>query len=338
MRAFFASPTPPLRISLVFVAAATLLACSGAEPARDDVIIVPDLDGDGDGLDDDWERWAGDPTQLDPTQLDTDGDGTPDADEDPDQDGLTNREEYALSTLHPLPAALPPHPFRASLLVEVDAMLDRRIDDAVFERAAAAYADVAVDVHFFRDEQDVGATVFDGSFEQRWSALEDHPANFVGVPIEHMAHVLVAAERTDLNGRGGEVVAHESDVEKTGVILYYDTLDALHPACGTADGGPILLEDALTGTLIHELGHALQLGHDTPRGGGVNPYNIMAVAGSCEEALQRFEGFGNDDPDRGATADLAEPRFSRAAAILIELDNVVSRDTSVLFEGVGHEM
>ncbi|WP_136688982.1 vWA domain-containing protein [Halorhabdus amylolytica] len=52
-------------------------------------------DTDGDGLTDGFEL---DDSQTMPFVEDTDGDGTPDAAEDPDQDGLTNREEQSAGT------------------------------------------------------------------------------------------------------------------------------------------------------------------------------------------------------------------------------------------------
>jgi hypothetical protein len=295
-------------------------------------------------LTDEWERWAGDATQLDAMLADTDGDGTPDGQEDPDGDGLTNLEEFALTRLSPEPAGLPPHPFTRSLLVELDAMDGRRIDPAVLERAAEAYAAIGIDVSFFRDEEDLEPVTFDGTFEQRWARLKSSGPLFrghslEGLRVDRMIHVMAAAERTDTNGRGGEVVTDgEEDPEKTGVFLYFDTLDRIHPACARFEGGPITVQDALTGTLVHELGHALQLGHDTGIGGGVNHFNIMSLASSCEEALMHLRGTGNDDESLGATAAVGEPRFSEAAARLVDLDRIVSVDTATLVGDNGRDM
>jgi hypothetical protein len=48
-------------------------------------------DTDGDGLPNTWERYR---SLTSPTRADTDRDGVPDGREDPDHDGLTNRQEY----------------------------------------------------------------------------------------------------------------------------------------------------------------------------------------------------------------------------------------------------
>ncbi len=54
-----------------------------------------DDDIDGDGLPNDWENMYNQSGNLlDPYRNDTDSDGVPDGDEDPDEDGLTNYEEY----------------------------------------------------------------------------------------------------------------------------------------------------------------------------------------------------------------------------------------------------
>lgn len=305
----------------------------------------PDVDADGDGLDDEWEIWAGDMLRLDPTKIDTDGNGINDADEDFDGDGLTNRQELALARLSPEPAGMPPHPFERTLLVELDAMQNRHVDSEVLERAAEAYREVGIGITFFRDQTDIGVVRFDGTFEQRFAQMRRNGPRFEGlsledIPVDRMVHVFVAAERTDIQGRGGEVVTDVDggNVENTGLFLYYDTLDGIHPACTVHDGGPITLEDALAGTLVHELGHALQLGHDTDRGGGVNQFNIMSVASSCVEALMRLRGIGNDDTSLGATEAVAQPRFSQEAARLIELDRVVSVDTATLIGDTGRDM
>lgn len=52
-------------------------------------------DTDGDGLNDYFEFAH---TNTDPTKVDTDNNGIPDGDEDPDQDGLTNKEEQKYKT------------------------------------------------------------------------------------------------------------------------------------------------------------------------------------------------------------------------------------------------
>lgn len=92
-------------------------------------------------------------------------------------------------------------------------------------------------------------------------------------------------------------------------------------------------------TLIHEVGHLLQLGHDTSKNGGVNPYNIMATdLGSCTGLKKRTRGVGNTDPALGATTGAA-PRFSKTAAKLIKLTNKISVETGALEQDpTGYEM
>ena len=59
--------------------------------------MVSATDPDGDGLPTTFER---EKTLTSPTRADTDGDRLPDGSEDPDRDGLTNRQEY-VAWLHP---------------------------------------------------------------------------------------------------------------------------------------------------------------------------------------------------------------------------------------------
>ena len=68
---------------------AALHAAGGGTPPP-----PPPADQDGDGLPDAWETANG----MDPTDDDSDGDGTLDCDEDPDGDGYTNLEEYLAGT------------------------------------------------------------------------------------------------------------------------------------------------------------------------------------------------------------------------------------------------
>ena len=75
----------------------------------------------------------------------------------------------------------------------------------------------------------------------------------------------------DRDTRGGEVVTHADDISRTGVLIYADTIADVFPRCGLDDPPPIpfvTVDEALAGTLVHEIGHTLQLGHDTEAQGG----------------------------------------------------------------------
>ena len=317
---------------------------SGAPPS-----VFSGEDGDGDGLDDGWEMWAGDPDLLSPESADTDGDGTRDADEDHDGDGLTALEEQrAGAYAGRVPADEGPHPFRPDVLVEVDAMTDHGISVSVLEAVSELFGVVqraffvdrpGVGVYFFADEDDVPVEILGAAFDPRQDLLENHGPTFdleANLPYEQMIHMVIATRRDDLPGRAGEVVTHADNPRRTGVIIYADAIAELFPMCGLDDPPPIphvTYDEAMVGTVAHELGHVLQLGHDTDRNGGVNHFNVMSVPARCPDIRRHFLGEGNDDPARGATEDEGLPRLSVDAAALIRLDSKLSVDTSQLLDG-----
>ncbi|RLB59054.1 MAG: hypothetical protein DRI34_03120 [Deltaproteobacteria bacterium] len=305
-------------------------------------------DSDGDGLPDSWEVSAGNPDLLDPHSPDSNANGVPDAAEDYDGDGLTNIQEYAAGRLSFLGDISPPHPLRRDLLVELDCMTDRCLSAAQLADAAAAWADVMLDnpdgsagvgLHVVLDETGLTPQRFDGSFEQRWNYFAAHGPHFDDggsppLPLDRFVHVLVVQIRDDLPDRGGDTVAGPGGQrERAGVFIYHDVIYNLFPACGRTSPPlwpEITPEEMATSTFVHELGHTLQLGHDTEVGGGVNPYNVMAVPQSCVEAQMRTHGVDNDDPTLGATAQVGAARFSAAAAALMDFENILSVDTDAL--------
>ena len=212
--------------------------------------------------------------------------------------------------------------------VELDAMEGRALSDDVLKYARAAFHDAKINIRFHRDDEGVAPLEFDGSISQRNAMLRMTRSD------PNAVHVLVAIRRLDLPGRGGELVTG-ADSEESGVIVYYDELDSLHPACGSPMAAAISKGEARAGTLVHEIGHALQLGHDTEAGGGINFYNVMAVPDGCDQAQRRFHGIANFDPALGATEALQASRFSQEAIDRFDLDNIVSIHTGEL---VGGEM
>jgi hypothetical protein len=321
-------------------------ACDAADPGGGD--IQPDQDSDGDGLPDSFELAAGDLTKLDPDRADSDGDGLSDADEDYDGDGLTNIEELAAGRLSFKGDVSAPNPFRLDLLVELDCMADRCPSDQLLAEAALTWADVdlsnpdgssGVGLHIVIDETGLADQQFDGSFEQRWSYFAAHGPHFDDggsppLPLGHFVHVMAVHSRQDIPDRGGDTVAGPDDEpEKSGVFIYHDVIYNLFPACGrtTPPVWPdITPEEMVVSTLVHELGHTLQLGHDTDVGGSTNYYNVMSVPQSCTNAQMRTHGVDNDDPLLGSTAQVNAPRFSSAAAALMDFSNILSVDTAAL--------
>lgn len=318
----------------------------------------PTVDVDEDGLPDAYEQAAGDVEVLDWQESDTDGDGVLDGDEDPDGDGLTNLEEHALSRLSSSPARAGPDPMRLDLIVELDAMADRRIRASVLAVVVDAYDAAPIEsdtgvrgisIHFYRDERGIEPFDLDGSFSQRYQLLSTHSPSFTDtddppIPYHKMIHVMVVTSRRDDTFRGGDAVSDRdhSIVENTGVLIYWDTLEELNPQCGVPDDPlmpAITFEEALAATLTHEIGHTLQLGHDTGVGGGVNYWNIMSVPDSCSSAQMRFHGVGNHDEALGNTEELKAPRFSVDAAELMGFTNLLSVHTAIFEDGDnGHEM
>lgn len=307
-------------------------------------LVGPDTDGDG--LPDVWEDAAGNSAVLNSQDADSDNDGIDDGFEDPDQDGLDNRDELAASRFGVDNGIC--HPLRRDVLIEVDAMNGKTPIDAVLAEVVEAFAAISdtnfdgttgIVLHFVRDELTISAASFDGSFTQRWNFFAAHPPIFSAAPEfpkDKLVHVAFVSERTDIAGRGGEVVADDvnNDPERTGLLVYYDTLLSLMPACGTATSNPpeVTFNEALANTLTHELGHILQLNHDTAVGGGINYWNVMSVPTSCTQMQQRFHGYQNQDANLGNTQAVSAPRFSQAAINLINLRNKVSVDTALLMD------
>lgn len=327
---------------------------SDAEPPSDH---DPGEDTDGDGLDDAFEIAAGDPTLLDPLRSDTDSDSVLDGEEDPDHDGLTNREELLAHRLGGLIGGEGPHPFRPSLLIELDAMEGRMPSDAVLADAAGAFRALArrnpdgtagAGLHFYRGQADLALRELTGSFDERARLLSESRGGLEGPHADdlgpRMIHVVVATLRRDIPSRGGEVITDGTGaIDGTGVLIYHDALEAIHPACGGSSGTgartpPITFEEALASSAAHEIGHILQLGHDTDAGGGTNFWNVMSVPTSCAEAQRRFHGRDNDDPALGNTEAVSSPRFSSAAEALMRFDRKLSVDVSELDDEDGREM
>ncbi len=243
-----------------------------------------------------------------------------------------------------LPAATlgAPHPLRLDLVIELDAMSGRTLSDAEIREAATAFAAApianvdgtsGIGMHVYRDQEAIAPQTFDGSFAPRNALFQNNGPSYGDamsppVPYGQMVHVVVGAERTDIPGRGGEAVEGANAAE-AGLLIYYDAIADAFPACG-GFGPELSFSQALANTFAHEVGHALQLGHDTDVGGGVNGYNVMSLVTSCESGQERFNGLGNTDVSLGNTETVAAPRFSDAAVLLMDFENRLSVDTGTI--------
>ena len=70
----------------------------------------------------------------------TDGDGNDDGNEDPDRDGLTNLEELRAGAVPHIPTHSAPSPVRPDLLVELDCMSGRCLEETQLLVAVDAFA------------------------------------------------------------------------------------------------------------------------------------------------------------------------------------------------------
>ena len=301
--------------------------------------IDPFADEDHDGLPNGFEIAAGMPSVLNWQMADTDTNGTDDGDEDPDGDGVTNLEEYAFSIWDLAPAGTAPHPLRMDIFVELDAMTGYAPSDAVLGAAASAFESLphsnldgtfGVGLHFVRDEEGLTPIDFSTDVGERIAYLSSHDARVMpsnpAIPLGDLLHVVIASRTAD--GKFGEMVWHGTDPEQSGVFVYSGEIEDLFPQCAMPPEPPITPEDAVSMYIAHEVGHALQLGHDTEVGGGINYYNVMATEfPSCVEARMWAQGDFNTDESLGNTSTVRAPRFSDDAYRLMQFDNKGSVDT-----------
>ena len=64
----------------------------------------------------------------------------------------------------------------------------------------------------------------------------DAPDDF---PVSKMVHLIMASRRLDRNTRGGEVVTHAQDIDRTGILIYWGTIQEVFPRCGLDDPPPV---------------------------------------------------------------------------------------------------
>lgn len=331
----------------------SLDAGAGVAPEIDGGLLDPDLDTDGDTLPDVWEMTAAIPRHLDLARSDTNDNGIKDGDEDPDGDGLTNLEELALGRLPSSPVGCLVSPARKTIAVELDSMQARMPDDAVLGVVSSAFdalpivgldGSSGVDLCVYRDEEEIPASDLAGDIALRGALLSAHGARFSDlaepkIPYRRFVHAMIVTRRIDSPDRGGDTLPEPGgDIERTGVLIYMDTLRALHPACGSATHPAVTLAEGVAGSLVHELGHTLQLGHDTEIGGGTDHWNVMSVQTSCGDAQMRAHGVANADLNLGNTEMVSAPRFSRAAAALMRFSHKLSAETALFEDDDGREM
>jgi hypothetical protein len=307
--------------------------------------VDPTKDTDGDGLPDSFETLAG----LDPGKQDSDGDKILDGAEDEDGDGLTAAEEWAAWSGVRVEWQKP-SPKHKDLFVELDYQVGKAPSATVLSKAIEAFAAIDVSspdgspgiaLHIFVDEKDLPVQNMTDDLNLRLTYLGAHgPKNLTGKHVAKMVHVIFTAANSSYASRGGETVGSNSQpAEKAGAFIYLDNLGKIFPVCAIPGTSKISLEEGTISTLVHELGHTLQLGHDTAAGGGVNAYNVMSTdLGECDLLHKRTRGTGNQDPALGATEKGGGPRFSKAAAALIKLKNKISVETNKFETASGYEM
>ena len=310
------------------------------------VPVDPNKDTDGDGLPDGFEALS---PNLDPTKKDTDGDKIPDGDEDEDQDGLTAAVEWAAYKATPTASLAKPSPRHRDLLIEADHQTGMLPSAKALSEMVKAYAAInlsnldgkkGINLMIFVDEKNLPVTAMSESLTARLDYLGAHgPKVLKGAFINKMVHVIFASTRPGSASRGGDTVAsNKASAEKAGVLIYPANLAKLFPSCLSPTSPKVTAEEVVISTFVHEVGHTLQLGHDTAAGGGVNPYNIMSTdLKSCDLLKKRTRGEGNTNATLGATPGNA-PRFSTAAAKLIKMKNKISVEAKEFEKSGGYEM